>query len=76
MAVVPLRRPILVTVVVGDGVMVVVPLRRPISVTVVVGDGVTVVVPLRRPVSVTVVDGRVFRACRSLFHLDSVITWP
>ena len=75
-AVVPLHRPISVTAIVGDGVMVVVPLHRPISVTAIVGDGVTVVVPLHRPVSVTAVDGGVFRACRSLFHLASVITWP
>ena len=76
MAVVPLHRPVLITVVVGDGVMVIVPLRRSVSVTVVVGDGVTIVVPLRRLVSVTAIDGGVFRACRSLFYLASVITWP
>ena len=76
MAVVPLHRSILITVVMRDRVMVVVPLRRSVSVIAVVGDGVTVVVPLRRPVSVTAVDGGVFRACRSLFYLALVITWP
>ena len=72
----PLRRLVSVTTIVGDGVTIVVPLRRPVSVTAVVGDGVTVIVPLRIPVSVTAVDGGVFRACRSLFHLASMITWP
>ena len=69
-------RPVPVTAIVRGGVVAVVPLHRPVLITVVVGDGVMVVVPLRRPVSVTAVDGGVFRACRSLFHLASVITWP
>ena len=76
MAVVPLHRSVLITVVVGDGVMVVVPLCRSVSVTAVMGDGVMIVVPLCRPISVTAVDGGVFRTCRLLFHLASMMTWP